>query len=235
MPSLTKDDKWRVNAKDVLHRSCISQDKTCLIQTIAELLSHRDLDKQKLEQGLSLAYILYDADLWILYSAVQRIHTYQRNWPLDYTANIWKRGFVSDFKKDRSQWKSEVREIIIFSGSTVIIQENGEYSFCITALRIDVLNACSQYPKYQSVSIITISSRRDPNASPLISAVSYRQLQRPSVIVLFITHFFLQQLHKRSRNQTKDRSTKAGQVVKPTATDLPQIQLTRRDLLCQGL
>lgn len=79
---------------------------------------------------------------------------------------------------------------------------------------------CSQYPKYQSVSIITISSRRDPTVSPLLSAISCRKLQRPSVTVLFITQLFLQQLDKRSRNQTKDVSTKTGQAVKGRAMDL---------------
>lgn len=36
----------------------------------------------------------------------------------------------------------------------------------IAALRIGDLNVCSQFSKYQSVSIITISSRRDPTVSP---------------------------------------------------------------------
>lgn len=85
---------------------------------------------------------------------------------------------------------------------------------------------CSQYPKYQSLSIITISSRRDPTVSPLLSAVSRGKLQRPSVTVLFISELFLQQSDKRSRNQTKDVSTKAGKAVKRRVTDLPQIHRT---------
>lgn len=88
----------------------------------------------------------------------------------------------------------------MFSGAVVIIQENGEYSFFITALRIEESNACSQYPKYQSVSIITISSGRDPNASPLIRRL--QRLQTP-VTVLFITHFFS------SAEATKGAGTKA--------------------------
>lgn len=96
----------------------------------------------------------------------------------------------------------------------------GFFFLSVTALRIGGLNVCSQYPKYQSVSIITISSRRDPTVSPLLSTISRGKLQRPSVTVLFITQLFLQQLDKRSRNQTKDMSTKAGQAVKHRATDL---------------
>lgn len=69
MSSPTKDDKWQVNAKDVLHPSWISQDKTCLIQTISQLLPHCDLDKQELEHGQSSAYISHD--LWILFDCVE--------------------------------------------------------------------------------------------------------------------------------------------------------------------
>lgn len=39
MPFMTKDDKWQVNAKEVLHPLRISQDKTCLIQTISQQLT----------------------------------------------------------------------------------------------------------------------------------------------------------------------------------------------------
>lgn len=48
----------------------------------------------------------------------------------------------------------------------------GDFS---SSLRIE----SSQYPKYQSVSIITISSRRDPTVSPLLATISRRKLQRP--------------------------------------------------------
>lgn len=86
-------------------------------------------------------------------------------------------------------------------------------------------------PKYQSASIITISSRWDPTVSLLLGSVSRGRLQRPSISALFITQLFLQQSHKRRRNQTKDVSTKAGQVVEPRVMDLPQIHHTVSDLV----
>lgn len=81
------------------------------IKRVWSRLSHSssqcDLDKHKREHSLSLAYISYDVDLWIIFLAVQGIARYRRNWPLDYTGNIWKRGFVSDFSKEKSHCLSQ--------------------------------------------------------------------------------------------------------------------------------
>lgn len=96
----------------------------------------------------------------------------------------------------------------------------GKFPFFITAPRIEG-SACSQYPKYQSVSIITISSRRDPTVSPLLSSFWRNTSKAFRHCSFFITQFFLRHQTKRSRNQTKDVSTKAGQAVKRRAADPP--------------
>lgn len=70
---------------------------------------------------------------------------------------------------------------------------------------------CSQYPKYQSVSIITISSRRDPSVSPLLSTVSRGKLQRPSVTVLFITQLSSAVRQKEQKpNQGREYKSRPG-------------------------
>lgn len=89
----------------------------------------------------------------------------------------------------------------------------GKFPFFITAPRIEGLNACSQYPKYQSVSIITISSRRDPTVSPLLSSVSGGTLQTPSVTVLFFYNPVLSSASDKKEqkpNQGREHKSRPG-------------------------
>lgn len=119
--------------------------------------------------------------------------------------------------------------------AVVIIQENGEYSFCVTALRIEVPNACSQYSKYQSVSIITISSRRDPNASPAHQRSFLQTTSKAFCHCSFHNPLLSSADAQKEQKPNQGQSTKAGRAVKPTDADLPQIHLTLGDLICHGL
>lgn len=84
----------------------------------------------------------------------------------------------------------------------------------VPALRIGDSNALSQYPKYQSVSIITISSRRDPTVSPILSAVCRRKLQRPFIQGPFNNPSFSLVRQRQADAKLRTWSTKTGQVVK---------------------
>lgn len=114
----------------------------------------------------------------------------------------------------------------------VIIQENREYSFIIAALRIEVLNACSQYSKYQSVCIITISSRRDPNASR--SSAQFLTDNFKGLLSLFLS-LPISFLYKGRKNQTKDLRTKAGGGQSKSHSSAPDPCHAQRSNFSQGL